>query len=65
MAGYLWLSIALVLSVMVFWLSWNLCWHWGVGIVLAAIPLLFTFFLGVWGLLISGLFTAALYKVPR
>jgi len=61
----IWLAIGLALSIVVFWQSWTLGWHWGVGIVVSTIPLAFTFFLGMWGVVIAAVFTAALFNVPR
>jgi hypothetical protein len=59
--------IALVLSVglavMVFRLAiGGFGWHWSVGVLLASVPVVATFFFGIVGLLGSALFVGALYK---
>jgi hypothetical protein len=59
--------IALVLSVglaiMVFRLAiGGFGWHWAVGVLLASVPVVATFFFGIVGLLGSALFVGALYK---
>ena len=60
--GIVLLLIALVLGAGVFRLSTSMGWHWGLAVVLALIPPVATFFLGVLGLLGSALFVGGLYK---
>jgi len=54
--------IALVLAVLVFKLSSDMDWHWGVGIFLAAIPLAASYFLGIFGVIGSAMFVGAMFK---
>jgi hypothetical protein len=56
------LCVALGLSVMVFRLASGNGWHWTLALFLALIPLGFTFFLGIIGLLLAGVFVGAAYK---
>ncbi len=56
------LLLALALSVLTFRLAVSMCWHWSVGLLLAAIPLVAVYFLGIFGLVPSAAFVSALYK---
>ena len=60
--GIVLLLIALILGAGAFRLSTSMGWHWGLAVVLALIPVVATFFLGVLGLLGSALFVGGLYK---
>jgi hypothetical protein len=55
--------IAIVLAILVFGLAKRSDWHWGVALGLAAIPIAFTVFLGIYGVIIAAIFTASMYKV--
>ncbi len=56
------LLVAVGLGVLVFRLAWSQGWHWGLGLLLALLPVAVTFFFGILGLLGSALFVGALYK---
>jgi hypothetical protein len=56
------LCVALGLSFMVFRLATGNGWHWSLAVFLALIPIGFTLFLGIIGLLIAGVFVGAAYK---
>ena len=56
------LFVALFLGVLVFRLSMGMSWPWGLALLLALIPPVATFFLGIIGLLGSALYVGAMYK---
>ena len=55
-------GIALVLGFMLYRLAVGNDWHWAFGAFLALMPLGFTLFLGIYGLLISAVFVGGVYK---
>ncbi len=56
------LAIAIVLGLLVLKLSFSSGWHWGAGLFLAAVPIVFAIFLGLIGVVIGSLFVGAMYK---
>jgi hypothetical protein len=56
------LAIAAILSILAFKVLLDFGLHWGLCLVLATLPVVATFVLGLIGLLISGLAVGALYK---
>ncbi len=38
-------------------------WHWALGLALATVPVVLTFFLGAIGILASALFVGSMYKI--
>jgi hypothetical protein len=60
--GLLFLLVAVVLSVMAFRVSMGMGWHLGTAILLALIPLVSTYFVGLIGLLASAVFVGGLFK---
>lgn len=60
--GIVLLVIALIMGVAVFKIGSDAGWHWGGGIAAALVPIGFTFFLGILGLIIGGFFVAAVWK---
>ena len=62
MFGWLFVAIALGMGVVVFRLGHNAGWHWGGCGAAAVVPVVFTYFLGIIGLLIGGAFMAAIWK---
>lgn len=56
------LLIALIPTFATFWIGHRSGWHWGAALAAAAIPLAFTFFLGIIGLLIAFAFVTAVWK---
>ncbi len=55
--------IGIVLGILVFKLSRDFDWHWSIGLIIALIPIAATWFGGLFGLIPSALFVAALYKI--
>jgi hypothetical protein len=62
-AALVFLLLSIGLGFLVFWVTQRAGWHWALALAVAAIPLTFTFFLGVIGLLVGALFAAAMYKL--
>ena len=58
---FFFLLVAAVFSFLVYSLAAGMKWHKG-AMLLAVFPLLATYFLGIWGLIISALFVAAMFK---
>jgi len=56
------LTVALVLSALIARLSFSMGWHWGLTLVVALIPLVAVYFLGVFGLVPSAALVSALYR---
>ncbi|MEX1088272.1 MAG: hypothetical protein WEC36_03530 [Phycisphaeraceae bacterium] len=62
MLGIVFLGIACLIALAVFRMGVSAGWHWGGALGAALIPIAFTFFLGIIGLLIAGAFLAAIWK---
>ena len=60
--GLLLLGISLVIAFAVFKLGRGADWHWVGALAAAFVPVVFTFFLGVIGLVIGGVFLGAIWK---
>ena len=56
------LVLGCALGALVFRFCTNAGWHWGAALGAALVPVAFTGFLGLLGLLISGAFVSAMYK---
>jgi hypothetical protein len=56
------LLVAAVLSAMALRVSLGMGWHWVAALLMAAIPLAATYFVGLIGLLASAVFVGGLYK---
>ena len=56
------LGVGIILGAMTFRLGRNADWHWAAALVVALVPIGFTFFMGILGLLISAVFVGSLYK---
>lgn len=63
--GYALLGIAAIMGVAVFRLGLNADWHWVAALLAAAVPVAFTFFMGIIGLLVGGAFVAAVWKASE
>jgi len=61
--GIFLLPIAAILGILVFILAKRGGWHWGGALVAAIMPLVFTFFMGILGLLLGFGFTFSIYKL--
>lgn len=57
------LTLAVLLGALVFWLGKRAGWHAVLAVGAAAVPVALVFFLGLIGMLISGLYVAAIYKL--
>lgn len=56
-------GISLIFALLVFRLGYrDGDWHWGAALAAAAIPVAFTFFLGIIGILVAIAFTVAVWK---
>ena len=55
-------GFALLLGAMVFRVGQRANWHWAAALCIGLVPVVFVFLLGIFGLLISISFVAALYK---
>ena len=60
--GLILLGISLFLGLAVFRLGVRADWHWAGALVAALVPIAFTFFLGIIGLIIGGVFLGAVWK---
>jgi hypothetical protein len=56
------LALGCVFGAIVYYLGTGADWHWGAALAAALVPVAFTYFMGVLGLLISAAFVAAIYK---
>ncbi len=63
--GYVLLGVSVVMGLIVFRIGKNADWHWAAALMAAAIPIAFTFFLGLIGLLIGGAFVSAVWKASN
>ena len=57
------LGAAVLMAVGVFRMGNGSGWHWGWATVAALVPIAFTLFLGILGLLISGAYFVSIWKV--
>lgn len=62
MLGIVLLIVACLIGIIVFKLGRDAGWHWAGALFVALIPVAFTFFLGIIGLLIAGAFAGAIWK---
>ena len=60
--GLFLLGIALVMAFVVFRLGVAADWHWGGALVAALVPVGFTFFFGIFGIVISAIYLGAIVK---
>jgi len=60
--GLILLGISLILGFAVFRLGVGADWHWAAALVAALVPVGFTFFLGIIGLIIGGVFVGVIWK---
>lgn len=62
MIGLVLLAFAVAIGVAVWWLGREAGWHWGVSVGAGLVPVGFTFFLGIFGVLISIAFLGAIWR---
>lgn len=62
MIALIFLGVAVVIGIIVFRLGLGADWHWAYCVLAALVPIAFTFFLGIIGLIISAVFAGAVYK---
>jgi len=60
--GIVFLGIAAVFALFTYRIGYQAGWHWGASLACAAIPIVFTIFLGILGVLIGAMFVTALWK---
>ena len=56
------LGISLIIAMVVFWLGLAADWPWGGAVVAALVPIAFTLFFGIVGIVISVIYLGAIFK---